>query len=195
MKYISIFLLMLLSEVALAQTVDKLLNKGNFYYQGGQYDAAEQQYRKALAADPTNETAQYNLANALQKQKRYDEAIQVLGQLAQHTNKPNLKSAAFYNQGVAYTKQKDLQNSIEAYKNALRLNPADQEARENLELAFRELKKQQQQNKNQQQKQQSKMSQKEADQKLQLLSQREKQLQQRLQNQSRQSGSGQTLDW
>jgi Ca-activated chloride channel family protein len=196
MKYLLV-IISLISCIALhAQDSNIYVSRGNQYYQLSQFDAAEGQYRKALEMDPNNNTAQYNLANALQKQKKYDEAIQVLEQLTSSTNNKTIKSSSYYNQGVAYTKSKNLEASIEAYKNALRLNPADQEARENLQKALLELKKQQQQKKNQEkQNQQPKMNQKEAEQKLKLLQQKERNIQQRLQNQSNQSGSGQSQDW
>lgn len=174
---------------------DSNISKGNQYYRLSQFDLAESQYRKALEKDSKNTTAQYNLADALQKQKKYDEAISVLNKLSAVTNNNNLKSSAYYNQGVANTKNKNLEASIESYKKALRLNPNDQEARENLEKALLELKKKQQQQSQQKQKPQSNMSQKEAEQKLKLLQQKEKELQQRMQNKNKQEGNKQVQDW
>jgi Ca-activated chloride channel family protein len=195
MKKLFIFQMLFFSLLANAQTAVSYVGKGNQYYKQTQFDLAEAEYRKALRTDPENTTAQYNLANALQKQKKYDEAAQVLEKLYNTTNATKLKSAAAYNQGVAYTKQKNLEASIESYKKALRLNPDDQEARENLQKALSELKKQQDEQKKQQQKSQSNMSQKEAEQKLNLLQQKEKELQERLQNQNRQRGGKQAKDW
>lgn len=174
---------------------DSNISKGNQYYRLSQFDLAEIQYRKALEKDSKNTTAQYNLADALQKQKKYDEAISVLNKLSAVTNNNNLKSSAYYNQGVANTKNKNLEASIESYKKALRLNPNDQEARENLEKALLELKKKQQQQSQQKQRPQSNMSQKEAEQKLKLLQQKEKELQQRMQNKNKQEGNKQVQDW
>ncbi|HYK56454.1 MAG TPA: tetratricopeptide repeat protein, partial [Flavisolibacter sp.] len=136
-----------------------------------------------------------NLANALQRQKKYDEAVQVLEKLYGSGVNNNLRSAAAYNQGVAHTKQKALEPSIESYKKALRLNPDDKEARENLQKALSELKKKQDEEQKEQKKSQSNMSQKEAEQKLNLLQQKEKQLQERLQNQNKQKGGKQAKDW
>lgn len=195
MKKLLVVQMLLFSLLANAQTAVSYVSKGNQYYKQTQFDLAEAEYRKALQADPENTTAQYNLANALQKQKKYDEAEQVLEKLYNATNVAKLKSAAAYNQGVAYTKQKNLEASIESYKKALRLNPDDQEARENLQKALSELKKQQDEQKKQQQKSQSNMSQKEAEQKLNLLQQKEKELQERLQNQNKQKGGKQAKDW
>ena len=170
------------------------LSKGNEYYQASQFDMAAAQYRKALEAEPNNTTAQYNLANALQKQKKYDDAIQLLNQLAYATTDRHLKFSAYYNQGVAYSHLKNLEQSIESYKSALRLEPEDQEARENLQKALLELKKKQQQEQKDQKKPEPKMSQKEAEQKLKMLQQKEKELQQQ-KNKNKQNGSGQAQDW
>jgi Ca-activated chloride channel homolog len=195
MKFV-FFLFALLPFVgATAQTAATLISQGNEYYKQTQFDLAEKEYRKALQKDPDNSTAQYNLSNALQKQKRYDEAVQVLGKLYATAPNNHLKSAAAYNQGVGYTKQKSLEPSIESYKKALRLNPEDKEARENLQKALAELKKQQEEQQKQQQKSQSNMSQREAEQKLKLLQEKEKELQQRLQNQNKQKGGSQSKDW
>jgi Ca-activated chloride channel homolog len=99
---------------------------------------------------------------------------------------------AAYNQGVGATKQKKLEESIEKYKQALRMVPDDQQARENLQKALRELKKQQ--SSSSQQKSSSSMDQSEADQKLKLLQQKERQIQERVRKNS-QGGGSQSRDW
>lgn len=195
MKKVLFLQILFFSLMAQAQDAISYISKGNQYYKQTQFDLAEAEYRKALQTDPANATAQYNLANALQKQKKYDEAVQVLEKLYSSGANNNLRSAAAYNQGVAHTKQKALEASIESYKKALRLNPDDKEARENLQKALSELKKKQDEEQKQQKKSQSNMSQKEAEQKLNLLQQKEKQLQERLQNQNKQKGGKQAKDW
>jgi Ca-activated chloride channel homolog len=187
---LSVTILFLWAQAS-AQNAPESMIKGNRFYQQSQFDLAEAQYRKALEYDPANEKAKYNLGNALQKQKKYDEAAKLLDDLAGSTKENSVKSAAYYNQGVAYTKMKNLDASIESYKNALRHNPNDKEARENLEKAL--LQKKNQQSSSQQKKSQSNMSQKEAQQKLDMLNQKEKQLHQR--KDKEQQGSGQAQDW
>jgi Ca-activated chloride channel family protein len=191
MRPILFITLLLLSFMAHSQEAE--IDKGNQYYQAAQYDLAEAQYRKAMELDPKNTTAQYNLANALQKQNKFDEASKVLETLANTTPNKAIQSAAWYNHGVALTKLKNLEGSIESYKKALRINPSDQEARENLEKALLELKKKQSQS-SQNKSSSSSMSQKEAEQKLQLLQQKEKEIQQR-KNKGKQQGAGQAQDW
>lgn len=182
---------MLVGAVAVqAQSVNMNINKGNEFYKQGQYPQAEDQYRRALRSEPDNQTALYNLSNTLQKQGRFDEAHQVLAGLTQSVKEPGLRSAVYYNQGVAFTKQKELDNSIESYKQSLRLNPNDQEARENLQKALLEKKKQQQ--KSGGGGGGGGMNQKEAEQRLKALEQRERELQQRLQHRG---GRPQSQDW
>lgn len=177
-----------------AQSVEQSLAKGNQYYNNQQYDLAEIQFRKAMEAAPNHLTARYNLANALYRQRKHDEALGILKDIHAEGSNKDLQSSVFYNTGVIYTRQKNLEASIEAYKSALRLKPDDTQARENLQKALLELKKEQQNRQNQQQ-QQNKMSQKEAERRLQQLQQKERELQQRLQNQNKQGGGSMPKDW
>ncbi|MBN8876585.1 MAG: tetratricopeptide repeat protein [Sphingobacteriales bacterium] len=189
-------------KVLSAQEFDKLILKGNDLYKQQQYQQAEQAYAEVLAADPNNATAKFNQANALYKQNKADEAIKLLNDLAFKTNDPSVKAKAYYNKGAILSGQKKLEESIDAYKDALRQDPTDKDARENLQKALLELKKKnppkKEDNKKQQkqqQKPQPKMSQKEAEQRLKLLEQKEKQVQQRLQKEKSKQGGGQGKDW
>jgi Ca-activated chloride channel family protein len=189
-------LLILHGTTAGAQGMEAALVKGNEFYSLQQYGKAEEQYKAALEKAPDNSTAQYNLAAALYRQKKWGEAHGVLKKLNAATEDKRLKAATHYNNGVIYTREKALERSIEAYKAALRLKPDDTEARENLQKALAEQKRQQLQRKDQEKKQQksSNMSQKEAEQRLKLLQEREKQLQERLQK-GAQKGTSMPKDW
>jgi Ca-activated chloride channel homolog len=190
MKTLIFFITVLAAYTAKAQTNSIL--RGNQLYKAGQFEQAEIQYRKALESDPTNTSALHNLSNALHRQGKFEEAIRVTNSLVKSAKDSSTKSTAYYNQGVSYTKQYNLEASIDSYKKALIQNPNDQQARENLEKALLQLKKQQQQQQ-QKKKQSSDMSQKEADQKLKQLQQREKELQQKINRKSQ--GGGQAQDW
>ncbi len=183
--------------VGSAQDSNFLLSRANDYYMQSRFDMAELQYRKVLDKDRTNYIAEYNLANALQRQKKYEEAIPILTTLSTSARDAAFKSKVFYNLGVAFSSAKNLEESIEAYKNSLRFNANDKDARENLQKALLELKKKQDEKNKQDKKikQQPKMSQKEAEQKLKLLQQKEKDLQQKLQNHNRQKTRAQSQDW
>lgn len=186
---------------------DNNISAGNNYYKNGEYAKAFEEYNKALQADPSSATAKFNQANTLYKQDQKVEAVQVYAALSREAAEKGMKAKSYYNKGVILSGQKNLEESIEAYKSALRNDPNDKEARENLQKALLELKKKtpppknekkekKKQDQQQQQKQpQSKMSPKETEQRLKLLEQKEKEVQQRLQKEKAKSGGSQAKDW
>ncbi len=187
-----------------AQTVNDMIRKGNDYYRQGQYEQAAKEYSEAIKKEPGNETAKFNLAAASSRLGKDADATMIYDELGRLGSDESLKAKSFYNKGAVLSKQKKLEESIDAYKEALRLDPADKEARENLQKALLELKKKQppqkkeenkQQKQQQQKQQQSKLSQKEAEQRLKLLEQKEKEVQQRLQKEKSKTGGSQTKDW
>ncbi|HEV7334039.1 MAG TPA: tetratricopeptide repeat protein [Flavisolibacter sp.] len=177
-----------------AQSSKAYTSRGNEFYLQLKFNLAEDQYRQALNLEPRNNEAKYNLANALMQQKKFREAIEFYTEVTSGENK-NLRAAAHYNIGVSYSKQKDLPASIEAYKAALRINPEDKEARENLQKALQEQKKQQEDQKKNQGGGGGGMSQKEAENKLKQLQDKERDLQQRMQNAGKGKGTGGSRDW
>ena len=202
-----LWIILLLSPLsALAQeNVNDIIARGNQYYAAQKYEQAVAEYVKALQLEPGNETAKFNHANALYKAGLQVEASQKFTELAATTGDRVMKAKSYYNKGVILSAQKNLEESIESYKDALRQDPDDQQARENLQKALLELKRKQppkqkeddqKQNKNQQQKQnQSKLNQKEAEQRLRLLAQKEREVQERLQKEKARSGGGSGKDW
>jgi Ca-activated chloride channel family protein len=204
MKILTFILLVIFTgQFALAQQENKIIETGNNYYRQQRFDMAELEYRKVLENSPGNKTAKFNLANALIRQNKTDDANKLLAELNVEENKADVRSRATYNQGVMLTQQKKLEESIELYKETLRLNPNDQEARENLQKALLELKKknppkkqEEQKKKKEEQKQppKPKINPREAQQQLKLLEQKEKQVQERLQKNSK-TGNSQPKDW
>jgi len=180
MKTLLFLLLGMFFQSAVWAQVNKSITEGNNFYRNRQYDLAEKSYREALQKEQGNATAQYNLASTLYKQRKYDEAEKIWGTLGTASTTKSVKATSFYNQGVIYSKQKELDKSIEAYKAALRNDPTDKQARENLQKALLEKKKQQQEQQNQQ-KQKSSMSQSQAEKQLQQLQEKEKNIRERMQ--------------
>lgn len=203
MRSCTFILLLLLGWTrSLAQQENIDIETGNNYYRRLQFDKAEAEYRKVLESSPDNRTAKFNLANALIKQNKTDDANKILLELSTKENATDIRPKATYNQGVVLTQQKKLEESIEAYKETLRINPDDKDARENLQKALLELKKKnppkkEEKKKKEQQKQtpKPKISPKEAQQQLKLLEQKEKEVQQRLQKNSSKTGNSQPKDW
>ena len=200
MKYLIVILFLSTTAVLRAQQENSIIQQGNNFHRQQQYDKAESEYEKALQNSPNNKIAKFNLANALIKQDKKPDADKLLAELNVNENKTAIRPKATYNQGVLLTQQKKLEESIEAYKETLRLDPNDKEARENLQKALLELKKKnppkKQEKKKEQQKQQPKpkISPREAEQQMKLLEQKEKQVQERIQKNSR-TGNSLPKDW
>jgi Ca-activated chloride channel family protein len=208
MKRILTIQCFLLAAIAQAQSpkTEKFIQAGNEFYKQEQFNKAAVEYNKAVQADPADLVARFNQANAIYKQDQKVEAVKLYNSVSKDAVAKDMRSKAWYNKGVILSQEKNIEESIEAYKNALRNSPDDKEARENLQKALLELKKkppppEKKENKNnkkqqQQQKQsQSKMSPKDALQKLQLLEQKEKEVQQRMQKEKNTGAGSQPKDW
>jgi Ca-activated chloride channel family protein len=169
--------------------------KGNELYKKQQFDKAAEAYQQALTKNPSSDIARFNAGNANFRQNKLDEAIQSFDNIINQSTDKKIQQEAFYNKGVALSKQQKLEESIDAWKQALRLNQSDKETRENLEKALRELKIKQQQEKEKKQnkqqkkkeekekeqpKQQSKLSQQRVEQLLRALQQKEKEVNEKM---------------
>lgn len=147
-----------------AQNVSNEIFKGNEAYKKNNYDAAENSYRGALKMADNNSIASYNLGNTLFRKGAADAAVEAYDNTIKNSDDNSTKEKAYYNQGVTFQKAKKLPDCINAYENALMLNPMDEDARQNLQRALKEQKKQQQQQNNKDKKQPPKQNQKKKDQ-------------------------------
>ncbi|MCH5307443.1 MAG: VWA domain-containing protein [Prevotella sp.] len=157
-----------------AQSDRQLVRQGNKQFRQGNYAEAEINYRKALEKNDRNPQANYNLGNALMGQRKDSSAIRQLEIAAKLETVPLRKAQAYHNIGVICQNRQMFGEAIEAYKEALRLNPADDETRYNLALCKRQQKDQQQQ-KQQNKDKQDDQKQKEQEQKQQEQNQKDKQ--------------------
>ena len=156
-------ILLLLTALSVSSYADnrqarKLIRKGNALYRADKRQEAQVDYLKAYRADSTDARVQYNLATSmfpqdykLVQKERCDTMAMMFERAAQAETNPLRKAKAYHNEGVAYQGVKDFGKAIEAYKNALRCNPNDDESRYNLVLCQRQLKNQGGGNNNQQQ--------------------------------------------
>jgi tetratricopeptide (TPR) repeat protein len=209
-KYNLILVTMLFVCVSYGQKQNTHIIAGNKLYREEKFDKALLEYMKALEVDAGNAVANYNLGNTYFRGKRYEEAAKTFDNTIATDSSSTMRQNGFYNKGVSLSKQNKLEESIEAYKMAVRLNPADSNARINLQKALLELKKKnpppppekkeqqkkkQQQNKNpQKQPPESKLTKKQVEQLLKALQQREQQVRQKMQQRNRTAGQ-QEKDW
>jgi tetratricopeptide (TPR) repeat protein len=142
------------SAILPAQNEYPQIRAGNKQYKEGKFKEAEIDYRKALETAPKSHKGEYNLGNSLYRQNNWEEAgrsyLNSAGKMKD--NDVEQKAAALHNLGNSMLKAEKYAEGIEAYKQSLRLNPADQDTRYNLSYAMRKLQQQQQQQKSDQSK-------------------------------------------
>lgn len=160
---VSVTLFIFLPLMSQAQTDRQSIRTGNKHYRQQVYDKAEVDYRKALAANPRNPQAMYNLGCALMSQQKDSAAIVQFENAGKMETSSRRKSMIYHNIGWICQKHQMFGEAIEAYKESLRNNPDDNETRYNLALCKRQQKNQQngggQNNKDNQNKQQQQQQQ------------------------------------
>lgn len=185
---IALLICILLMLPLLAQDALPLMREANQHYREGRYAEAVVLYRKALLVD-NRDDIRFNLGNALYRSGELNSALQIFTALAEETGDLSIRSLAYYNQGVINAGAKNLDAAIEAFKNALRNDPSDTKARENLQKALAEKKKSASAPKQQP----STMNRQQAERKIELLLEKERQLRERMKR-VRQGGS-RSKDW
>lgn len=111
---------------------------------------AEADYRKAISKSDENTAAPYNLGRAYYNRESYPEAFTRFKEAGEKAEEKPTKHKAFHNMGNVLMQTKEYAKAVEAYKQALRSNPKDNETRYNLALAKKMLEQQQDQQNNDQ---------------------------------------------
>ena len=135
-------------QVATGQTAQDLVRSGNTLYHQGQYDQAVTQYDKALTENPRLDHARFNKADALLRLDDLAKAMDLYNEVSAGTRDMDLVKKAKYNLGNAYfqrgIKQRDsdlqkalddLKTSIGFWRAVLDLDPANENAKRNKEVA------------------------------------------------------------
>ena len=140
--------ILLLAVVALAGcggSAETLNNKGNEAFADQDYEGALTAYLGAQEDAPEMAEPHYNAANSHYRLEDYQQAQQEIEQaLVGEERQEALDQHSYYNLGNTFFQAQQFEPAIEAYKEALRLNPDDLQAKQNLELALRQLQQQQQ---------------------------------------------------
>lgn len=127
---IALFLLMLTVSTDGAR-------KANEAYEKGDYVNAEAGYREALLVTPDDARLHFNLGNALTRQGKFDEAVTAFEQFKSMTSDARQRAAADYNIGNIHGAKEEWAKAAERYRESLRANPNDAQAQYNYELARR----------------------------------------------------------
>ncbi|MBL7961123.1 tetratricopeptide repeat protein [bacterium] len=127
---------LLSAQVGLSRRqADKLFESGDHYH-------AMQSYKQLLDENPNDPELNYNVGNSLYRMQMYDQAKSYYEKAMANTSDSKLKNNIQYNIANCEYKSKKLKESIEGYKQVLRKNPEDADARKNLELALKQMQKQ-----------------------------------------------------
>lgn len=151
-KLILMITLALLVFDTMAQKERKYIRQGNRAFDDSNFEESEIAYRKAADVEENkSHKTIFNVGDALYKQKKYEDAINQFNEIAELELSKEEKAKIYHNLGNSLLKSNKLQESIEAYKNALRNNPADMDTKYNLVYAQKKLQEQQEQQQNQDQ--------------------------------------------
>jgi Ca-activated chloride channel family protein len=135
--FIPLYLLLLLfSGQAHAQSTRGLINEGVDLYKEQKFSDAEVNFKKGAEKSPGSFEAKFNLGDAFYKQQRYDDAIKSFHSALTNARTDEQRAKIYHNIGNSLLKSQKIKESIGAYKEALKLNPNDQETKYNLSYAL-----------------------------------------------------------
>ena len=133
------FFIVVQTHSGYSQSLRSKVNDGNAQYHEEKYEEALNNYQDALLDDPKSDIVSFNQGDALYKLDKYEKAIESYQKVIGSSDL-KMDGKAHYNIGNSFFKQDKLQESIQSYIKALDINPDDQDAKYNLELARAKLK-------------------------------------------------------
>ena len=161
-----ILLFLMAAIPLLPQSANNTNNEGVQLYKKGDFQRAEEAFRKSLTADSAGAEIPFNLGNSQLRQKKYDEAVSAYNEAVNRAKTNTGKANARYNSGNTFLEQQKWDEAIKEYREALKLNPNDEDAKYNLSYALKKRQKDNQNQKNNQnQNNQNNQDQKKDDQK------------------------------
>lgn len=140
-KIFAVLFFLSLALAAAGQADKRDVRAGNRKFRKGEFKEAEIDYRKAVLKDSTSVKAQYNLASSLYRQEDYEGAGKALSAIAPE----GAPASCHFNSGDVALKRKDYAAAVQAFRNALLLDPDDLDAKENYIYAKKMLQNQQEQ--------------------------------------------------
>jgi Ca-activated chloride channel family protein len=146
-------ILMIVTAAGLADAARSLVERGNRAYQQGQFDKALEAYEQAARVKPEAAEIWFNIGDAYYRLGDYRAAMGAYEQAAVRSRRTALEARSKFNQGNACFRQalaegatdpsralEGLATSVRLYQDALKLDPALDDARHNIEVARRLMK-------------------------------------------------------
>lgn len=138
LRYLIALPAVVLLLMACGQMPDQVNNSGHDPYASGDYAAALEAYESARNGVPTAAEPHYNIGNTLYRMGQFDGSINDYDESLRYAT-GGLRSKGFFNRGNAAFQMQRYLVAVEGYKEVLRMNPNDLDAKHNLELALRQL--------------------------------------------------------
>jgi tetratricopeptide (TPR) repeat protein len=149
LQYTFFIVLIVITSLLNGQSLRGLVNDGVDEYEENKFAEAEVNFKKGIEANVESFEPRFNLGDAIYKQGRFEEALEEFKNSAPLAKTDQEKASIFHNIGNTFIKSQKLQESIAAYKEALKLNPNDMETKYNLSYALKQMQNQQDNQQNQ----------------------------------------------
>ena len=141
MEKITVALVLFVTSILFGQNKDQNLYDGTTAFESKEYVKSESNLRVSQSNNIDKKAvANYNLGNSIYRQNQPSEAKYKFASAVDVAKTKEEKHKAFHNLGNAFMLEKNYQGAVDAYKNALRNNPLDDETRYNYALAKKKLK-------------------------------------------------------
>ena len=153
-KYLAIAVMLLVcGEVSAQQMKERgLVRRGNREFKREQFEKSVDSYQRALQHDTTCFEAKYDLASALYRTERYDKAEKTLLSIVDDSTRTELeRGEVAYNLGNTQFAQQKYKEALSSYRQAMRCNPNDEDAKFNYAFTKRLIQQQEQQQQQQNQ--------------------------------------------
>ena len=153
-KYIVLALVLFVcGEVSAQQMKERgLVRRGNREFRREHFEKSVDSYQRALQHDSTCFEAKYDLASALYRTERYDKAEKTLLSIANDTTRTEKeRGEVAYNLGNTQFAQQKYKEALSSYRQAMRCNPNDEDAKFNYAFTKRLIQQQEQQQQQQNQ--------------------------------------------
>jgi tetratricopeptide (TPR) repeat protein len=115
---------------------DDHFSKGEAHYKAGKYDLAIPELRKAIKSSPDWDDPHYVLALTLTETGDLKGAIKEFKRVIELALKDDPKILSYYNMGNAFADLGEYKDAINAYEEAIKLNPKLSKPHHNLGLAY-----------------------------------------------------------
>ena len=153
-KYLAIVVLLFVcGEVSAQQMKERgLVRRGNREFRREHFEKSVDSYQRALQHDSTCFEAKYDLASALYRTERYDKAEKtLLSIVSDSTRTEKERGEVAYNLGNTQFAQQKYKEALSSYRQAMRCNPNDEDAKFNYAFTKRLIQQQEQQQQQQNQ--------------------------------------------